>query len=80
MEQSSKEIRNKQEGASGTMRKSSEDIRSGDVISQEEIMKRCRVELSMEEYSRLARRALREGCTPEELVAREIAQLVHVAE
>ena len=34
----------------------------------------------MEEYSRLARRALREGCTPEELVAREIAQLVHVAE
>jgi hypothetical protein len=75
MEQSSKEMSKKQEGVSAENGMSSEPEGKERPLSQDDILKRCRVELSMEEYGRLARRALREGCTPEELVAREIEQL-----
>lgn len=43
--------------------------------SQLETVPYYKVELSLEEYAQLARRALREGCTPEELVARSIEHL-----
>ena len=43
---------------------------------QEDKKNKCSVELSLSEYNRLIRRALSEGCTPEELVARRISELV----
>lgn len=43
---------------------------------QEDKKNECSVELSLPEYNRLIRRALSEGCTPEELVARRISELV----
>lgn len=45
-------------------------------ISQKETSKSYRIELNMEEYARLARRALQEGCTVEELVARCVERLL----
>ncbi len=45
-------------------------------ISQNEIAYSCLIDLSMEDYALLAQRAMREGCSPEELVARQIARLV----
>ena len=44
--------------------------------SQKETSKSYRIELNMEEYARLARRALQEGCTVEELVARCVERLL----
>ena len=44
--------------------------------SQKETLKSYRIELNMEEYARLARRALQEGCTVEELVARCVERLL----
>ena len=46
------------------------------VKSQKETLKSYRIELNMEEYARLARRALQEGCTVEELVARCVERLL----
>lgn len=45
-------------------------------ISQKETSKSYRIELNMEEYARLARRALQEGCTVETLVARCVERLL----
>ena len=47
-----------------------------DEVSQKEIMRECRLELSMSDYSKLMRLAMCEGCSAEELVARQIARLV----
>lgn len=44
--------------------------------SQKETSKSYRIELNMEEYARLARRALQEGCTVETLVARCVERLL----
>ena len=52
-----------------------EDVTVGEK-SQKETSKSYRIELNMEEYARLARRALQEGCTVEELVARCVERLL----
>ena len=52
-----------------------EDVTVG-AKSQKETLKSYRIELNMEEYARLARRALQEGCTVEELVARCVERLL----
>lgn len=44
--------------------------------SQAEMKRGYRIELSLQEYGRLTRRALAEGCSPEELVARRISMLL----
>lgn len=61
-------------------KKGGEGDESGDMEmgekSQKETLKSYRIELNMEEYARLARRALQEGCTVEELVARCVERLL----
>lgn len=57
-------------------RTSDENKDDGGVKSQKEIMGECRLELSMADYGKLMKLAMREGCSPEELVARQIARLV----
>ena len=61
-------------------KKGGEGGESGGVVmgvgSQKETLKSYRIELNMEEYARLARRALQEGCTVEELVARCVERLL----
>ena len=54
---------------------SSRKGKNGDFRSQKEIHKECRLELSMADYGKLMRMAMREGCSLEELVARQIARL-----
>ncbi len=51
----------------------SEDIKKK---SQEDTVKGYLIELSLQDYGQLARRALVEGCSPEELVARRISALL----
>ena len=43
--------------------------------SQEETSKEFHLTLSLETYGSIARRALQEGCTVEELIARQIEQI-----
>lgn len=45
--------------------------------SQEEISKEFHLTLSLETYGSIARRALQEGCSVEELIARQIEQITH---
>ena len=44
--------------------------------SQKETFKECRFELSMSDYRELSRKAVQVGCTPEELVALRISQML----
>lgn len=44
--------------------------------SQVETIKSYLIEMSLQDYGQLARRALVEGCSPEELVARRISALL----
>ena len=48
----------------------------GNEASQKEMVGECRLELSMSDYGKLMKLAMREGCSIEELVARQIARLV----
>lgn len=44
--------------------------------SQDETTEICRVNLPMADYGQLQQLALRQGCTPEELVAQQIERII----
>ena len=44
--------------------------------SQDETIKICRVNLPIADYGQLVQLALRQGCTPEELVEQQIERLI----
>ena len=48
--------------------------------SQEDTNKSCEIKLSLQEFGYLARRALDAGCSPEELVARRVSELLSPTE
>lgn len=73
---SSKEIRIRQKAQAEADESTREGICNRDKNSPVETTGTYHVQLSMEEYGLLMRRALQEGCSPEELVARAIGKLV----
>ena len=73
---SSKEIRIRKQEQTGAERSTDIQICNRDKNSPVETCDTYHVQLSMEEYGQLTRRALQEGCSPEELVARAVAKLV----
>lgn len=72
---SSKEIRIKQQEQAESTEGAAKPIYTRDKISPSETCEVYCLQLSMEEYGQLMRRALMEGCSPEELVARAIQKL-----
>ena len=73
---SSKEIRIKKKEQTGAERSTDVQICNRDKNSPVETCDTYHVQLSMEEYGLLMRKALQEECSPEELVARAIGELV----
>ena len=72
---SSKEIRIKQQEQAEPTEDAAKPIYSRDKNSPGETYGEYCLQLSMEEYGQLMRRALTEGCSPEELVSRAIQRL-----
>ena len=73
---SNKEI-NKQEEDIGRQHKTGgQATRLRQESSQDETMKFCKVNLPIADYGQLVQLALRQGCTPEELVAQQIEHLI----
>lgn len=72
----SKEIRIRQQKLAEAGGRAGEKIFIRDKNSPDETSGSYHVQLSMEKYGQLTRRALQEGCSPEELVARAVAKLV----
>ena len=53
-----------------------QEVKEEQVSQNATAERELKITLSTEAYSNLTRRALTQGCTVEELVAREIAQLI----
>ena len=73
---SSKEIRIRKQELEEAERSTDVQICNRDKNSPVETCGTYHVQLSMEEYGLLMRKALQEECSPEELVARAIGELV----
>lgn len=73
---SSKDIRKRIQALSATERNTERSDKERHKTSPYETSGKYQLELSMEEYGRLMRRALQEGCKPEELVAQAIENLL----